>query len=159
MARCLKQIGFQYSDDDGATWSAALVLECPQVDIWKETFTKLEIAGSTGREWETKRSYIMVDIKFDERQFDPSDSSFSNQAANWLALQDWCAGTLRRIYNADTTNYPTFNSYTTFNVNPNTNYLNMLKMGPHHERIGNQFGATPELIRWFMLNLKTRDRV
>jgi hypothetical protein len=149
----VKKIAFQYSNDNGATWSTALSVVCYKVDVYKITETDHKTAASL-RKNETTASYINADITTGEDEFDPDLTAAAE--ANWLLMQNFCAAKLRRIYNNDTTNYPTFDEYDTFNSSTNTNYVNLLDMKIIKYRM-DEHGANTVKVRAMELNLQTRD--
>jgi hypothetical protein len=150
----MKKVAFQYSNDNGATWSTALSVECLNVDVYKITETEQKVSASL-RKNETQVSYINCDIVTSEKGFDPAITATAE--ADWLTLQNFCAAKLRRIYNNDTTNYPNFDEYDTFNSSTNTNYVNLLEMEVVKFRM-DAFGANTQKIRQMKLFLQTRDK-
>ena len=149
----MRKVAFQYSNDNGATWSTALSVECLNVDVYKITETEHKVAASL-RLNETQVSYINADIVTSEKGFDPAITASAE--ADWLTMQNFCAAKLRRIYNNDTTNYPTFDEYDTFNSNTNTNYVNLLDMEVTKFRM-DAFWANTQKIRQMKVYLQTRD--
>ena len=151
----MKQIAFQYSNDNGATWSTALVLDCREVDVYKITETEHKTAANK-RKNETRVSYINADILTDWQQFDPGSTAAAE--ANWIAIQNFCAAKLRRIYNNDTTNWPTLDEYTTFNASNNTAYVNLLEMQAMKPKRMDRFGENTLKVREMKMFLQTRDK-
>ena len=151
----MRKVAFMYSNDNGSTWSTALSVTCDNVDVYKLTETDHKTAANK-RKNETRTSYINVEIKTNYIDFNPSETAAAE--ANWLYMQLFCAAKLRRIYNNDTTNYPTFDEYDTFNSSTNTNYVNLLDMEVIKKRM-DAFGANTQKIREMKLTLQTRDKV
>ena len=152
-----KTVGLQYSNDGGSTWSTAVVLVVSSWDVYDFTETDIDVADGTKRKWETRATYKNVNLTFFPEQFNPASPTFTDGATRWQDVQDWCAAALRRIYNADTTNYPLMDGHDEFNSSSNTNYVNLLNMELINDEMGAQNSATPEYTRTFMLELQTRD--
>lgn len=152
----MKYIGLQYSNDNGATWSAALLLKCLEVDVYKITETDHKTAANK-RKNEKGTSYLNADVLTGWVEFDPGQTAAAE--ANWLAVQNFCAAKLRRIYNADTTNWPTLDEYDTFNSSSNTAYLNLLEMEVIKPKKMDAFGANTLKVRQMKMFLQTRDKI
>ena len=152
----MKKIGIQYSNDNGVTWSTALELYCEIVDVYKVTETDHEIAANK-RKNERSTSYLNADILFLWSEFDPAQDTSAE--ADWLDVQNFCAAKLRRIYNADTANWPTLDEYDTFNSSSNTSYVNLLEMKLLKPVRMDQSGANTLKNRQLQVYLQTRDKI
>ena len=152
----MKKIGIQYSNDNGVTWSTALELYCEAVSVYKLTETEHDRAANK-RKNERATTYMNADVLFLAEPFDPARTAAAE--ANWLYVQNFCAAKLRRIYNADTTNWPTLDEHDTFNSNSNTNYVNLLEMKPSKPVSMDENGANTTKIRQMQLYLQTRDKI
>lgn len=151
----MKKIGFQYSNDNGATWSTALEIQCHTVDVYKITETDHTTAANK-RKNEKSTTYLNADILTSEDPFNPETTAAAE--ANWLAIQNFCAAKLRRIYNADTTCWPTLDEYTTFNSNSNTSYVNLLEHEVRKPSRQDESGSNTRKLRQMYMSLQTRDK-
>ena len=152
----MKKIGFQYSNDNGSTWSTALEIDCEHVSVYKITETDHKTAADRTKN-EKRTSYINADIITNWVPFDPAQTAAAE--ANWLAIQNFCAAKLRRIYNVNTTNWPTLDEYDTFNSSTNANYVNLLDMEPLKPSAQDTFGANTKKVRAMRMALQTKKKV
>lgn len=153
----MKKIGLQYSNDNGATWSTAIEVDCLEVVVWEQVDTDIEQTTLTKRKLEDINAYIFVKLVFDYQQFDPATSDAATSNTLWKSIFTWSKAKLRRIYNANISCYPTLTGYDTFNSNPNTNYV-VIEDSEVAVEPFEQVGDT-HYHRYITIQLSTRDKV
>ena len=128
----MKKVGFQYKIDSGGSFSVAKELRCTEVTnyLMPEYETdNSQTRASTGKICQkgTTRMKVMITISNEDL-----DTTTAAGRANLLFIQYWYSAPLKRIYNADTTNWPLLDGATTigayFNSSSNTNYVNVLSV-------------------------------
>ena len=152
-------IGLQYSNDKGSTFSTALILAATKLRVYEVNEAENGTISVTGRKFPRKFTYLFVTMEIDMDYFDPSNATHGASAnANLTALENICAAKLIRLYNNDTTNFPTWDTHTEFNVSTNTNYLLLERNQPNFLDMDGA-GASGKKRRTMLIELITRSAV
>jgi len=152
-------IGLQYSNDGGSTWSTAFEISCWNLRVTVVHDTDNGEITVTGKRYPRKFSYLYVVLTPDMDYFDPAVTSPAATAdTNWGILEDITSANLIRLYNDNTTVYPTWDGHTEFNVSSNTNYL-LLESATPIFRDMDEPGASGRKRRTMTIELQTQDAI
>jgi hypothetical protein len=151
------QIGFQYSNDDGATWSTALEIYCSRFRLWKQIEVEPRVNGVTGRKFDYPVAYYNVELVTAPNDFDPAKVTTAIADANWIALQSWCEAFTRRLYVVNTTYLPKMDGYDILNSSTNTRYFNLIQQGVNFED-QDEYKTNGKKVRYMSLQLQSRER-
>jgi len=157
----MKKIGFQYKIDSAGAWSTAKELRCTEVTNY--LMPEFETGNSQTRNASSKicqKSTPRLKILITVSNLD-LDTTTSAGQANLLFLQYWYCAPMRRIYNADTTNWPLLDGATTigayFNSSSNTNYVNVLDAKYDKYKM-DEAGANGRTVKQIALELETQNK-
>jgi hypothetical protein len=153
------QIGLQYSNDGGSTWSTALEIDAYQVRVSEVNEADNATTAVTGKRYPRKFTYLFVLIEPNKDWFDPSHPTYGTNAdARWAELENICSGNLIRLYNRNTTCWPNIDGHTEFNASNNTAYLLLESNSPRFDNM-DEPGATGRKRRTMTIELQTQSAV